>query len=81
MPKKDWLAALAAPDAARVTASMDIKDNDHGQGFGAFVSVTLACHQNEDSIREAHGSASALVREFVVDTHKMALEAYKATRS
>jgi hypothetical protein len=27
----------------RVTVSMDMKDNNFGKGFGAFVSISLSC--------------------------------------
>jgi len=75
----DALRSLDAAGAARVTVSMDMKDNNYGNAFGAFVSVSLACRQDEPTVREAYEVAAMLVQEMITGAHRMAGDAYDAS--
>lgn len=79
MPE-DRLRALADPSAARITVSMDLKDNDYGKGFGAFVSVSITCEQTQDAMDEAYVLASETSSRMVADAHALALETFRRTR-
>ena len=53
----------------RITVSMDMKDNNFGKGFGAFVSVSLSC--SEDDMVATYQAASEMTAELVEDAfHK-----------
>ena len=80
MPK-DSLKGLDDTGAARVTISMEMKDNDYGRGFGAFASVSLACRQDEATVGQAYAEATALAAEFVQEAFTLAGDRYQQLRS
>ena len=80
MPK-DSLKGLDDAGAARVTISMEMKDNDYGRGFGAFASVSLACRQDEATVGQAYAEATALAAEFVQEAFGIAGERYQQMKS
>ena len=80
MPK-DSLKGLDDTGAARVTISMEMKDNDYGRGFGAFASVSLACRQDKDTVEQAYAEASDLAAAFVHEAFLLAGERYQQVRS
>ena len=77
---KDMLKGLDDTGAARVTISMEMKDNDYGRGFGAFASVSLACRQDKDTVEQAYAEASDLAAAFVHEAFLLAEERYRALR-
>ena len=54
----------------RVTVSMELKENNFGKGFGAFVSVSLSCA--EDDVLNTYAAASEMTAELVEDAFKKA---------
>ena len=76
----DTLKELDDAGAARVTVSMEMKDNDYGRGFGAFVSVSLACRQDTETVTKAYGEATALTADFVEETFQIAASQYQKLR-
>ena len=79
MPK-DSLKGLDDTGAARVTISMEMKDNDYGRGFGAFASVSLACRQETDTVEQAYAEASDLAAAFVHEAFLLAGERYQQVK-
>jgi hypothetical protein len=74
------LKSLDDTGAARVTISMEMKDNDYGRGFGAFASVSLACRQDSNTVEQAYAEASDLAAAFVHEAFLLAEERYRALR-
>ena len=64
-------------NAPRVTVSMELKDNDFGTGFGAFVSVSLACR--EESLDVACTEVTKMVEGMVKHVHARAAAAFDDT--
>lgn len=77
MPSDRLARLIGDGHAARVSASMELKDSDFGTGFGAYVTVTLACHQEESTVEEAIEVASDLAGEYVKDAYDIAHAAFK----
>jgi hypothetical protein len=75
----DRLAELIGDGDARISVSMELKDSDFGTGFGAHVSVSLACAQEESSMNEAAELAMDLASTYVQDAHEVAHAAFKRT--
>lgn len=73
MPTIDPLRALMLNGTeARVTASMDMKDNNYGKGYGAHVSVALTCAQDEEAVSDALAAAAAVAEENLPDVFEKA---------
>ena len=71
---------MRLPDGnARVTVSMEEKDNNFGRGFGAHISVSLACNQRAEDVATAADLATALASSFVQDAFEEANNAFDAT--
>lgn len=77
---EDRLREIADPAAARITVSMDLKDNNYGSGFSAFVSVSITCEQTRETMDEAYGLASDMASRMVADAHQLALETFRRSR-
>ena len=75
--ERDNVSELIGDGNARVTVSMDLKDSDFGSGFSGFVSVSLACNQDDETIEEAASIAQEMVTEYVPTVLEAAEEQYK----
>ena len=78
MPR-DKLAALVGDGLAKVTCSLELSDKNFGNGFGAHVSVTLTCNQEEEDVDRAADLASVLVSRYAVDAVQVAEAVFKDT--
>ena len=75
---RDRLSSLIhSGSAARVSTSMELKDSDFGTGFGAHVTVSLACQQEESTVEEAAEVSMDLAGEFVKDAFDIARAAFE----
>lgn len=64
MPK-DHFEELIGNGDAKVSVSLNMKDSSYGTGFGAHVTVTLTCNQDEESLVAARALAGGLAQEFL----------------
>lgn len=75
--ERDELSDLVGDKQARVSVSMDLGDKSFGNGFGAHVTVSLTCNQDEETIRDTFVIAKGLTDEFVEEAFEQAQVAYK----
>jgi len=78
MPR-DKLADLVGDGQARVTCSFELSDKDFGSGFGAHVSVTLTCNQEEKDVDRAADLASSLACKYTAEAVDTARAVYQST--
>ena len=71
---EDAFEDLIGDGDAKIAVSMNMKDSSYGTGFGAHVTVTLTCNQDENTIRDARAMAGSLAQEFLDQSFKEAHE-------
>lgn len=76
---EEALQQLMGDRGARVTVSLDQKDNSFGKGFGAFASVTLSCHQESESIALAGEHALRLATVLVSEAWERSRDLFDST--
>jgi hypothetical protein len=77
----DELRALVGDGNAKIVVGMDLKESDYGTGFSAFVSVTLTCNQDMETIWLAHGLAEKLASELCSESYVAAKKVFNETGS
>ena len=62
---KDAYAQLVGDGNARITVSREVSESSYGTGGKVFVSVSLACHQDQQYIESAIGFATSLADHYM----------------
>lgn len=62
---KDAYAQLVGDGNARITVSREASESSYGTGGKVFVSVSLACHQDQKYIESAIGFATSLADHYM----------------
>lgn len=78
---KDAITSLIGDAQARVTVSLGLDDKDFGRGATGHVTVSLACNQDEGTIRDGAAVARALAEEFAVDALAAANDMYERAKT
>ena len=73
----DEIKKLVGDGEARVSVSTKLDDKDYGSGFGTFVTVSLTCDQNSDSLDDAFVIANALSSEYADQAYDEAEELFR----
>ena len=79
IPPEEYMRAaekLLGDGQARVSISKELSTKDFGSGFGAHVSISLACNQDDDTIEKAAEKAGALAMELLEEHLGEAEELY-----